>query len=57
MKVPRMPVRVLEPELALAEVHAPGDAGVHHPLQRAIDGGAADPRVLAADQIDQTGRR
>ena len=42
MEVARMPVRVLEPEPAFAEVHLAGDAGVHHPLQRAVDGGAAD---------------
>ena len=48
-----MAVGVLEAEPAVAEVDAPRDAGVDHPLQRAIDRGAADPRVLAADQIDE----
>ena len=51
--MPRVPVRVLEPEPALAEVHLARDAGVHHPLQRAVDGGAADAMILVADQIDQ----
>ena len=53
VEVPRMAVRVLEPEAALAEVHAARDAGVDHPLQRAVDRRAADPGVLRADQIDQ----
>ena len=53
MEVPRVAVGVLEAEPALAEVHLPGDAGVHHPLQRAIDRRAADPRVLAADERDE----
>ena len=48
-----MPVRVFEPEVALAEVDAARDAGVDHPLQRAVDGRAADPRVLRADQLDE----
>ncbi len=53
MEVPRVPVGMLEPEAPLAEVHLAGDAGIDHPLQRAVDGGAADPLILAADQIDQ----
>ena len=48
-----MPVGVLEAEAALAEVDLARDARVHHPLQRAVDGGAADPLVLAPDQIDE----
>ena len=32
---------------------APRDAGADHPLQRAVDGRAADARVLRADQIDE----
>jgi hypothetical protein len=35
VEVPRMTIRVLEPELALAEVHPPRDARLDHPLQRA----------------------
>ena len=54
MEVPRVPVRVLEPEAPFAEVDLARDAGVHHPLQRAVDGGAADAAdVLAADQVDE----
>ena len=53
MKVPRVPVGVLEAELAFAEVDLAGDAGVDHPLQRAVDGGAADPLILAADEVDE----
>ena len=53
MEVPRLAVGVLEAEAALAEVDLAGDAGVHHPLQRAVDGGAADALVFALDQIDE----
>ena len=53
VEMPRVPVGVLEPEAPLAEVDLPRDAGVDHPLQRAVDGRAADPLVLAPDQIDQ----
>ena len=53
MKVPWMPVRMLEAESALAEIDLAGDPGVHHPLQRAVDGGAADLVVLAPDQIEE----
>ena len=53
MEVARLAVGVLEPEPALAEVDLARDAGVHHPLQRAVDGGAADALVFAADQIDE----
>ena len=53
MKVPRLAVGVLEAEPAFAEVDLAGDAGVHHPLQRAVDGGAADAMVFALDEIDQ----
>ena len=53
MEVARLPVGVLEAEPPLAEVDLAGDAGVHHPLQRAVDGGAADAMVFAANEIDQ----
>ena len=53
MEVPGMPVRVLEAEPAFAEVHFAGDPGVDHPLQGPVDGRAADPRVLAADQVHE----
>ena len=48
-----MPVGVLEAEPALAEIDLARDARLHHPLQGAVDGGAADPLVLALDQIDE----
>ena len=48
-----MAVRVLEAELALAEIHLARDARIHHPLQRAIDRGAADALIFATDQVDQ----
>ena len=53
MKVPRMPVRVLEAEAALAEIDLARDAGLDHPLQRAVDGRPADAMVLALDQLDE----
>src|SRR5436190_24098185 len=53
MEVPRVPVRVLEAETAFAEIDFAGDAGVHHPLQRAVDGGAADAVVVLANKIEQ----
>ena len=53
MKVPRVAVRRLEARAAFAEVDLAGDAGVDHPLQRAVDGRPADARRLAADEIEQ----
>ena len=53
VEVPRLAVRMLEPGPPLAEVHLARDPGVHHPLQRPVDGGAADAAVLLADQVDQ----
>ena len=51
MKMARMAVGRLEARTALAEIDLAGDAGVDHPLQRAVDGGAADARILAAHEI------
>ena len=48
-----MPIGVFEAELAFAEIDLTGDAGVHHPLEGAVDGGPADPLILTPDQIDQ----
>ena len=53
VEVARMPVRMLEPEPALAEIDAARDAGVDHPLKGAIDRRAADAGVFAADEIDE----
>ena len=53
VKVPRMAVGMLEAEAALAEVDLARDPGVDHPLQRAVDGGAADALIFAADEIDE----
>ncbi len=49
----RVPVRVLESELALTEIHAPRDARLDHPLERAIDRRAADSPVLRPDRVDE----
>ena len=51
--MPRMPVGMLEAEPALAEVDLTRDPRVDHPLKRAVDGGAADSLIFAADQIDE----
>ena len=44
---------MLEAKPALAEIHSPRDAGFDHPLERAVDGRAADARVFVADEIHQ----
>src|SRR2546425_1520092 len=48
-----MTVGMLDPETPFAEIALPGDPRVHHPLQRPVDGGAADPLVLPPNQIDE----
>src|SRR6185436_11036991 len=53
MKMARLPVRMLEPEAPFTEIDFAGDAGVDHPLQRAIDGRAADAVVFPTNQIDE----
>jgi hypothetical protein len=53
MKVPRMTIRGLEPGTPFAEVDLAGDAGGDHPLQRAIERGTADARILAANELEQ----
>src|SRR5688572_1599955 len=53
MEMPRLPVGVLEAEPAFAEIDLPRDAGIHHPLQRAVNSGAADAVIVLADQIDE----
>ena len=53
VEVARLPVGMLEAETAFAEVDLAGDAGVHHPLQRAVDGGAADALIFAPDEVDE----
>src|SRR5687768_15696398 len=53
MKMPRMPVGMLEAKPALAEIDLARDAGFLHPQQGAVDGGAADAMVFALDQGDQ----
>ena len=53
VEVARLPVGVLEPEPSLAEIDLARDARVDHPLQRAVDGRAADAMIVAANQIDE----
>ena len=51
-----MAVRVLETEAAFAEIDLAGNPRIHHPLQRAIDRGAADATIFLADEIDEVVR-
>lgn len=44
---------MLETESTFAEIDFARDASVHHPLQGAVDGGAADAVVFLAYQIDE----
>ena len=53
MEMPRLPVGMLEAESPFAEVDLAGDAGIHHPLQGAVDGGAADALIFAANQVNE----
>ena len=53
MEVTRLSVRMLEAEPSLAEIDLAGDAGIDHPLQRAIDGRTADAMIVVSDQINQ----
>ena len=53
VEVARMAVRRLEARAPFAEIDLARDAGVHHPLQRAIDRRAADAGILAADEIEE----
>jgi hypothetical protein len=48
MEMPRLAIRVLETESAFAEIDLASDAGVHHPLQGAVDGGSADAVIFLA---------
>src|SRR5262249_20115378 len=54
--VPRMAVGVLEAKASLAEVDVAGAARFHHPLQGAVDGGAADPLVFASNEVEEVVR-
>src|SRR3954470_7124999 len=42
VEVTRLPVTLLEAEPAFPEIDLPGDAGFHHPLKGAVNGGATD---------------
>ena len=53
MKMPRVPVRGLVPRSAVAEIDLARDLRVDHPLERAVDGGAPDPRFLPAHDVEQ----
>jgi hypothetical protein len=49
-------VRRLESGTALPEIDLPGDAAIDHPLERAIDRGAANARMLTANEIEEVVR-
>ena len=53
VKVARLPVRVLEPEAAFAEIDLARNPGIDHPLERAVHGCPADALILATDDVDQ----
>jgi len=53
MKVARMAIGVLEPEIAAAEVDPAGDPGIDHPLESAIDGRPADALIFTPDDVDE----
>ena len=53
MKMPRVPVGVLEAEPALPEVDLPSDAGIDHPLMGPIHRRATDLLVFLTHQVDQ----
>src|SRR5688572_5357321 len=51
--MPRLAVRMLEPEAAFPEIDLARNSGVDHPLQRAVDGRPADSLIFAADDVDE----
>jgi hypothetical protein len=53
VKVPRMAIGMFETKPTLTKVDLARDARIDHPLQRAIDGGAADAVIFAFDETDQ----
>src|SRR5262249_22457295 len=53
MKMTRPPVGGLVPRSAFTEIDLAGEPLVHHPLERAVDGGAADSAVLPANEIEE----
>ena len=51
MKMARMAIGGLEPRSSFPEIDFARDAGVDHPLQRAVDGGAANSGILAMYEV------
>ena len=47
-----MPVGRFESRSPFAEIDLAGDAGIDHPLERAVDRRAADACVFAPDEVD-----
>ena len=48
-----MTIGMLEAKATFAEIDLARDARVDHPLQRAVDGRAADAVIFAFDEIDE----
>ena len=53
VEMPRMAVGRLKAESPFAEIHFPRHAGILHPLEGAVDRGAADAMVVFSDEIDE----
>ena len=53
MKVTGMTIGVFEPEPPFAKIDLARDPRLFHPLQRAVDGGAADFLIFPLDQVVQ----
>jgi hypothetical protein len=51
--VPRMSIRLLEPETPLTEIDLAGDTRIHHPLKSAVHRRPADAPIFFANEIDQ----
>ncbi len=51
--MPGMAIGGFEPRAALPEIDLARETGVDHPLKRPVDGRAANPRLFAADEIEQ----
>src|SRR5207244_13302371 len=53
IKVARVPVCMLVPRSAFAEIDLAGDASLDHPLESAVDGSAANAGMRTPDEIVQ----
>jgi len=51
--MPRVARGRLKTEPSFAEIHFPRDARFFHPLERAVDRGAADAMVVFPDEVNE----